>query len=94
MQGWVVRPGAQYGVDYVLYSKHPAEAHSSYCLLSLMGTKHPSLLSWNDVEAANRNSSQASSLRQPVVLHLHAAISLGVIWFAHDCISASPFSYT
>ncbi|EIE22098.1 hypothetical protein COCSUDRAFT_83489, partial [Coccomyxa subellipsoidea C-169] len=67
-KGWVVRPGAQYGVDYVLYSKHPAEAHSSYCLLSLMGTKHPSLLSWNDVEAANRNSSQASSLRQPLLL--------------------------
>ncbi|KAK9918764.1 hypothetical protein WJX75_006707 [Coccomyxa subellipsoidea] len=57
-KGWVVRPGAQYGVDYVLYSKHPADVHSSYCLLSLMGRKNPSFLSWNDIEAANRNSTQ------------------------------------
>ena len=64
MQGWVVRPGAQYGVDYVLYSKHPAAAHSSYCLLSLMGRKNPSFLSWNDIEAANRNSTQARFLSQ------------------------------
>ena len=54
MQGWVVRPGAEYGVDYVLYDRHPSMAHSSYCVLALTGSKRPEVLRWTDIEAASR----------------------------------------
>jgi hypothetical protein len=65
-QGWVVRPGPQYGMDFVLYSKHPSEAHSSFCVRCQLGDQR---LSWVDLEAANRVSAQASPhallLRKP-----------------------------
>jgi len=29
-RGWVVRSGLLYGIDWVLYQRHPAHAHSDY----------------------------------------------------------------
>ncbi|GAB2226032.1 hypothetical protein Droror1_Dr00021817 [Drosera rotundifolia] len=33
MKNWIVRPGSQYGVDYVAYRHHPALVHSEYAIL-------------------------------------------------------------
>ncbi|XP_031503803.1 tRNA-splicing endonuclease subunit Sen2-1-like isoform X2 [Nymphaea colorata] len=33
MKNWVVRPGSQYGVDFVVYRHHPALVHSEYAAL-------------------------------------------------------------
>lgn len=33
LQGWLPRTGLQYGVDFVLYQKHPALAHSDYSVI-------------------------------------------------------------
>ena len=54
----MVRPGAEYGVDYVLYDGHPSVAHSSYCVLGLTGSKRPEALRWTDIEAASRVCSE------------------------------------
>lgn len=32
-KNWVVRPGIQYGVDFVVYRHHPALVHSEYAVL-------------------------------------------------------------
>ena len=62
LQGWLVRPGATYGADYVLYRDHPSAAHSSFCVLGLMAPRQaPEALSWGDVEAANRVATQVRS---------------------------------
>ena len=34
-RNWVVRPGSQYGVDFVAYRHHPALVHSEYAVLVL-----------------------------------------------------------
>ncbi|KAJ4838921.1 hypothetical protein Tsubulata_025957 [Turnera subulata] len=34
-KNWVVRPGSQYGVDYVAYRHHPSLVHSEYTVLVL-----------------------------------------------------------
>ncbi|EEF36007.1 tRNA-splicing endonuclease subunit Sen2-1 [Ricinus communis] len=35
MKNWVVRPGSQYGVDFVAYRHHPSLVHSEYAVLVL-----------------------------------------------------------
>ncbi|XP_022947592.1 tRNA-splicing endonuclease subunit Sen2-1-like isoform X1 [Cucurbita moschata] len=35
MKNWVVRPGSQYGVDFVAYRHHPALVHSEFAVLVL-----------------------------------------------------------
>ncbi|XP_057437665.1 tRNA-splicing endonuclease subunit Sen2-1 [Lotus japonicus] len=35
MKNWVVKSGAQYGVDFVVYRHHPARIHSEYGILVL-----------------------------------------------------------
>ena len=67
MQGWVVRPGTEYGSDYVLYDKHPSNSHSSYCVLTLTGSRRPAVLRWTDVEAASRVCSQVGLIRKLVL---------------------------
>lgn len=58
-----MRPGATYGADYVLYRDHPSAAHSSFCVLCLMGPRQaPEALSWGDVEAANRVATQVGRM--------------------------------
>ena len=65
LQGWVVRPGADYGADFVLYEGHPCEVHSSYCILVLTGSKRPEVLRWTDIEAASRVCSEVLMLARP-----------------------------
>jgi tRNA-intron lyase len=59
-QGWIVRPGSQYGMDYVLYSRHPSESHSSFCVRCLSGDRQ---LTWVDLQAAHRVCAQARPKR-------------------------------
>ncbi|KAG7010605.1 tRNA-splicing endonuclease subunit Sen2-1, partial [Cucurbita argyrosperma subsp. argyrosperma] len=35
MKNWIVRPGSQYGVDFVAYRHHPALVHSEFAVLVL-----------------------------------------------------------
>ena len=69
LQGWVVQPGADYGADYVLYDSHPSEAHSSYCVLALTGSKRPECIRWTDIEAVSRVCSQVGRCEEASVLN-------------------------
>ena len=62
----MVRPGSEYGVDYVLYDGHPSIVHSSYCVLALTGSKCPEVLQWTDIEAASRVCSEVPMITRPL----------------------------
>ena len=73
-KGWIPRTGLQYGVDFVLYQRHPALAHSIYSVLIMVdgsdcggGGSTPEtaigeltrpVLSWHDVQVTNRLTAQ------------------------------------
>ncbi|CAM8970097.1 unnamed protein product [Rhodiola kirilowii] len=51
-KNWVVRPGSQYGVDFVAYRHHPALVHSEYAVLALSEGDNESnerLQVWSDI---------------------------------------------
>lgn len=58
LKNWVVRPGAQYGVDFVVYRHHPALVHSEYGVLVLSGGDDNDctgrLREWSDVHCTTR----------------------------------------
>lgn len=57
-KNWVVRPGAQYGVDFVVYRHHPALVHSEYGVLVLSGEDENDcngrLREWSDFHCTTR----------------------------------------
>ncbi|XP_047338362.1 tRNA-splicing endonuclease subunit Sen2-2-like [Impatiens glandulifera] len=56
-RNWVVRSGAQYGVDYVAYRHHPSMVHSEYAVLVLYEKEDcfaRRLRVWSDYECAIR----------------------------------------
>ncbi|KAG0472496.1 hypothetical protein HPP92_017042 [Vanilla planifolia] len=60
-KNWVVRPGSQYGVDFVAYRHHPALVHSEYAIVVLSegdrnGEKCSRLREWSDVQCCVRLS--------------------------------------
>ncbi|CAL5186029.1 unnamed protein product [Lathyrus oleraceus] len=58
MKNWVVRSGAQYGVDFIVYRHHPARVHSEYGVLVLSHDNHDDLHGrlrvWSDVHCTTR----------------------------------------
>ncbi|KAJ4953756.1 hypothetical protein NE237_030588 [Protea cynaroides] len=55
MKNWVVRPGSQYGVDFVAYRHHPALVHSEYAVVVLSeGGENRRLRVWSDLEGTIR----------------------------------------
>ncbi len=50
--GWIVKEGAKYGVDFLLYREAPGKAHASHAVL----IQHPALppLSWTQLVATCR----------------------------------------
>ncbi|XP_042489049.1 tRNA-splicing endonuclease subunit Sen2-1-like [Macadamia integrifolia] len=57
MKNWVIRPGSQYGVDFVAYRHHPALVHSEYAVLVLSGggdNANRRLRVWSDLEGTIR----------------------------------------
>lgn len=58
MKNWVVRSGAQYGVDLIVYRHHPARVHSEYGVLVLShdkdGDLNGRLRVWSDVHCTTR----------------------------------------
>lgn len=73
MKNWVVRSGAQYGVDFIVYRHHPARVHSEYGVLVLSDGDDNDLDGrlrvWSDVHCATRLlGSVAKSL---LVLHVN-----------------------
>jgi tRNA-intron lyase len=74
-KGWIPRTGLQYGVDFVLYQRHPALAHSDYSVLiqpiinsrsSAALTRPP--LSWHDLQVTNRLTGQVG--KRLLLLHV------------------------
>lgn len=59
LKNWVVRPGAQYGVDFVVYRHHPALVHSEYGVVVLSGGDDDDdcnvrLREWSDFHCTTR----------------------------------------
>ncbi|OAY37955.1 tRNA-splicing endonuclease subunit Sen2-1 [Manihot esculenta] len=57
MKNWVVRPGSQYGVDFVAYRHHPSLVHSEYAVLVLSeedGDVNGRLRVWSDFHCTIR----------------------------------------
>ncbi|XP_027333830.1 tRNA-splicing endonuclease subunit Sen2-1-like [Abrus precatorius] len=58
MKNWVVRSGAQYGVDFIVYRHHPARVHSEYGVLVLCDGDAKDLNGrlriWSDVHCTTR----------------------------------------
>lgn len=58
MKNWVVRSGAQYGVDFIVYRYHPARVHSEYGVLVLFDGDDKAvngrLRVWSDVHGTTR----------------------------------------
>ncbi|CAL0326660.1 unnamed protein product [Lupinus luteus] len=58
MKNWVVRPGALYGVDFVVYRHHPARVHSEYGALVLSHDDDKDLNGrlnvWSDIHCTTR----------------------------------------
>lgn len=60
-KNWVVRSGAQYGVDFVAYRHHPALVHSDYAVLVLQegdgnAQQNARLRAWSDLQCRLRVS--------------------------------------
>lgn len=56
-KNWVVRPGSQYGVDFVAYRHHPSLVHSEYAVLVLKEGDDESrqrLTAWSDIHCSVR----------------------------------------
>ncbi|KAK6235367.1 hypothetical protein QUC31_019111 [Theobroma cacao] len=56
-KNWVVRPGLQYGVDFVAYRHHPALVHSEYAVLVLSegdNDLNGRLRVWSDIHGTVR----------------------------------------
>ncbi|KAG4927912.1 hypothetical protein JHK85_054398 [Glycine max] len=58
MKNWVVRPGAQYGADFVVHRYHPSRVHSEYGVLVLSDGDDKDLNGrlrvWSDVHCTTR----------------------------------------
>ncbi|KAK7336603.1 hypothetical protein VNO77_17149 [Canavalia gladiata] len=58
MKNWVVRSGAQYGVDFIVYRHHPARVHSEYGVLVLSDGDDKDLNGrlrvWSDIHCTTR----------------------------------------
>ena len=68
-KGWIPRTGLQYGVDFVLYQRHPALAHSDYSVLiqplennnnssDVASTLVRPPMTWHDLQVTNRLTGQ------------------------------------
>lgn len=75
MQGWIPRTGLQYGVDFVLYQKHPAITHSDYSVsiqtdgTQGMGSLVRPQMSWHDLQVTNRLTAQVG--KRLLVARIH-----------------------
>jgi tRNA-intron lyase len=97
-KGWIPRTGLQYGVDFVLYQKHPALAHSDYSVT--IQTPHVSTgvggsslfrppLSWHDLQVTNRMTGQVG--KRLLIVNIHdPAPDLG--YTNHRCIDRIAIS--
>ncbi|KZV50109.1 tRNA-splicing endonuclease subunit Sen2-1-like [Dorcoceras hygrometricum] len=57
IKNWVVKPGSQYGVDFVAYRHHPALVHSEYAVLVISeedGDEDGRLRVWSDFHCTLR----------------------------------------
>ena len=73
-KGWIPRTGLQYGVDFVLYQKHPALAHSDYSITiqtpgMTSGTIARPPLSWHDLQVTNRLTGQVG--KRLILANIH-----------------------
>lgn len=97
-KGWIPRTGLQYGVDFVLYQKHPALAHSDYSVTiqtpdmpvsSQTSSLRRPCLSWHDLQVTNRMTGQVG--KRLLIVNIHdPAPHLG--YASHRCIDRMTLS--
>ncbi|KAG6761650.1 hypothetical protein POTOM_034879 [Populus tomentosa] len=54
MKNWILRPGLQYGVDFVAYRHHPSLVHSEYAVIVLSEGDTGRLRVWSDFHCTIR----------------------------------------
>jgi tRNA-intron lyase len=91
-KGWIPRTGLQYGVDFVLYQRHPALAHSDYSVLiqpvknsscSAALTRPP--LSWHDLQVTNRLTGQVG--KRLLLFHVQDNNGKGADYSSPKCLT-------
>lgn len=79
LQGFIVRSGLQYGVDFITYSDHPSKVHAEFGVL-VQSLQQTPRLPWQDLEIVNRLSHQVPLLylvsisacsKSPNPVHVH-----------------------
>lgn len=94
-KGWIPRTGLQYGVDFVLYQRHPALAHSDYsvliqpirnesCTAGPVALTRPAL-SWHDVQVSNRLTGQVG--KRLLVFHVQDNNGPGADYSSPKCLA-------
>ncbi|CAN1342583.1 tRNA-splicing endonuclease subunit Sen2-2 [Linum perenne] len=85
-KNWVVRPGSQYGVDFVAYRHHPSLVHSEYAVIVLSegegdGLVNGRLIVWSDLYCTIRLC--GSVAKTLLVIHInkngHGDVSAAVL---------------
>jgi tRNA-intron lyase len=89
-KGWIPRTGLQYGVDFVLYQRHPALAHSDYSVLiqpikntSSALTRPP--LGWHDLQVTNRLTGQVG--KRLLLFHVQDNNGPGADYSSPKCLA-------
>ncbi|XP_050434422.1 tRNA-splicing endonuclease subunit Sen2 [Adelges cooleyi] len=59
-RGWVVKPGSQYGGDFVLYKISPVYYHSSYVVIITINDQNTKITSWPEMLGCVRVTEAAS----------------------------------
>ena len=94
-KGWIPRTGLQYGVDFVLYQRHPALAHSDYsiliqpirdnnCTAASVVLTRPTL-SWHDVQVTNRLTGQVG--KRLLLFHVQDNNNSGADYSSPKCLA-------
>ena len=74
MQGFIVRSGLQYGVDFITYSDHMSRVHAEFGVI-VQSLQAPARLPWQDLEIINRLSHQVRGARTLPRHHNQSAAS-------------------
>ncbi|XP_078436331.1 tRNA-splicing endonuclease subunit Sen2-1-like [Wolffia australiana] len=78
-KNWVVRPGIQYGVDFVAYRHHPALVHSEYAVL-VFGEDglRPRLREWADLQGTLRVSGSVAKALLVITIKWNCPLSFPI----------------
>ena len=91
-QGWIARPGIQFGTNFVLYRRHPALAHSEFCVLVMPLNGDGTTLGLHDVGITNRLCGQVGkTLLLMYVVEAPGSDRSSLGWLEGISVSSRPF---